>query len=217
MAESLRRATVLAALAALPLSAYLLSLAHLAPGSDEWKSLLFSAPAFMALYSKLGQDRIFDNYLRGRIFSHITANPGDSGSSMRISLGIPQGTVFYHLKRLETEGCVKTQRQGRMKGYFPVNARLPERPPDEVTVSEKVVQDIISVSPGITLRQMAERLMLSTVAVHYHVTTLLGKKLIRREKIGMSYRYSTAPGAGESEDRPVRQMDTTAQTGTRME
>jgi len=71
-----------------------------------WTLLSSSMPAFMVLYSKLGQDRIFDNFLRGRIFNHITDNPGRSGTSMIVSLGIPQGTMFYHLRRLETEKCV---------------------------------------------------------------------------------------------------------------
>lgn len=54
--------------------------------------------------------------------------------------------------------------------------------------------------------RLAGRLDLSTVAVHYHVTMLLAKKLIRRERVGMSYRYSSAAGKDSPEDGSVEPM-----------
>jgi DNA-binding transcriptional ArsR family regulator len=84
-------------------------------------------PLSLLLYSKLGREKILDNFLRGKIYGFVLANPGESQNHMMARLDIPHGTLLYHLERLERERLVKSRPDGALKRYYPAAFEVPER------------------------------------------------------------------------------------------
>lgn len=146
-------------------------------------------PLPFLLYSKMGQEKLLDNFIRGKIFGYIMANPGENYTSIMLNLDLPNGTFLHHLKRLERENLIKSQSDGRQKRYYPANVMLPEPKDHNLTSGQQTVYDLVEGTPGISQNAMARILRVSAVAVNYHLEALLDKGVVRRDRIGMRYHY----------------------------
>jgi DNA-binding MarR family transcriptional regulator len=132
-------------------------------------------PLPFLLYSKMGQEKLLDNFIRGKIFGYIMANPGENYTSIMLSLDLPNGTFLHHLKRLEHENLIKSRTDGRQKRYYPANVMLPEPDRHILTSGQQTVYGLIEDDPGISQNEMARILRVSAVAVNYHLEALLDK------------------------------------------
>lgn len=146
-------------------------------------------PLPFLLYSKMGQEKLLDNFIRGKIFGYIMANPGENYTSIMLNLDLPNGTFLHHLKMLEHENLIKYRSDGRQKRYYPANFMLPEPGQHNLTDGQQVVYGLIEDEPGISQNEMAGILHVSAVAVNYHLEALLDKGFVRRDRIGMRYHY----------------------------
>jgi predicted transcriptional regulator len=162
-------------------------------GEDEPATCSWLVLPFL-MYSRLAPEQVLDNFMRGKIFGYIVANPGESHNLMRAHLDIPQGTLSHHLMRLEHEELVKHVPDGTMKRYYPAGMKVV--PPGEhlLTNAQQNVQDVIAASPGLSQKEIAGMLDVTPAAVNFHLDVLLEKKLVRRERIGMRYRYYVQAG-----------------------
>jgi DNA-binding transcriptional ArsR family regulator len=150
-------------------------------------SILLPIP--FLLYSKLEHDKILDNFVRGKLFGFIQANPGEDCNTLMVKLDLPHGTLLYHLKMLEREELVRSRAEGVHRVYYPANTTLSEPGHTRLTGSQETVFGLISDSPGISQIEMADRLGVSNVAVNYHLEALLEKEMISRQRIGLRYHY----------------------------
>jgi predicted transcriptional regulator len=142
----------------------------------------------LPLYMKLSREEILDQFTRGKIYGYILANPGVHYNSIKRTLDIPNGSFVYHLNLLENEGFVKSQRDGVYKRYYPSDMRIPKK---EFTLNEtqtKILR-IISRSPGINQKEIAEILGVTSAAVSYQMQELIHLGFVRKMRRGMSIRY----------------------------
>jgi DNA-binding transcriptional ArsR family regulator len=140
------------------------------------------------LYRRLKGKQVLDNETRGMIRGYILANPGEHYSIIKRTLGLKNGTLTYHLKVLEEEGLVKSERDGIFKRFFPIEERVPESIMYISKVQELILNEIIS-SPGITPRELSEKTDKSHQIINYHLKKLISADLIRVERLGKKNKY----------------------------
>jgi len=135
------------------------------------------------LYVRLKKDEVLDNYLRGKIHGYITANPGDHYNSIRDALELSNGIVAHHLHTLEREGLVQSMRDGMYRRFFPANARLPPEDEGHFNIQKRIVATIRQ-NPGISQKEIAQKVGVSSPTVNYHINVLATARMIRVEKWG---------------------------------
>jgi predicted transcriptional regulator/chitodextrinase len=156
-------------------------------GGTELGLLLFS-PVFIFLYSRIRQDQILDNYTRGQIHGYILANPGEHYSSIKSALDLNNGTLAYHLQRLENEKVIKSAMDGTHRRYYPARMKVPEPEEGALTEVQKLIVAKVTETPGISQRDIGSLMKLSPATVNYHIERLQAKGVIHRERAGMRYR-----------------------------
>ena len=159
------------------------SLYALVPGG-----LLSLSPALMFLYSRISQDRVLDNYTRGQIHGYILANPGGHFSSIKAALDLNNGTLAYHLQRLQTERLVKSAFDGTHRRFYPAGMKVPEPVKDGLTEVQRMIVSLTIERPGISQRELGSLMGLSPATVNFHIERLAAKGVVRRERAGMRNR-----------------------------
>jgi uncharacterized repeat protein (TIGR01451 family) len=143
-------------------------------------SLLF---LFVPLYTRLRHEHVLDHETRGMIRGYIVANPGDHYNAIKEALELPNGTLAYHIQILQKESIVKSVKDGKFRRFYPYEMRLPEG--GVPTKIQRVILDLIRANPGITPRDAAGLLGLTSSTVSYHLEKLgdLDRIEYRREGI----------------------------------
>ena len=115
------------------------------------------------------------------------------------ALEIKNGTLVHHLSRLEQEELIKSERDGYFKRFYPVGMKIPKSdvgmyyPEGAATynIGEHQVSEIqlriikiIRDHPGLTQKEIAQRINESRRVVNYHIKLLLQHELIKVIKIG---------------------------------
>lgn len=142
---------------------------------------------FIPLYSRLRREEVLDNEIRGMIRGYVLANPGDHFAAIRKALALKNGTLAYHLTVLEKENIVKSVRDGKFRRFFPSEMRILETSfPSKI---EEMILEIIGDTPGITVKDIASLLGVSSPTASYHIGKLKEMSLVRGEREGMSVRH----------------------------
>jgi DNA-binding MarR family transcriptional regulator len=155
-------------------------------GSTEvgkYKFLSYLVP----LYTRLKKDEILDHYVRGKIHGYILANPGDHYNSIKKTLGISNSSFAYHLSVLEREGVIKSRRDGIYKRFYPSEMRIPEN--GGLKESQRIIIETIKESPGISQKDIATMLGVSSSTVNYHLQDLIKDDIVITKRFGMKVRY----------------------------
>jgi predicted transcriptional regulator len=129
---------------------------------------------------------VLDQYTRGRIQGFITANPGAHYSNIKAMLGLQNGTLAYHLRRLEREGFVFSRRDGIYKRFFP--AHYDPNGSTFSTLQEKILEKVIE-SPGITKKELSAILDKRPQVLDYHLRWMIRNDIMEMRKDGKRNRY----------------------------
>jgi len=161
----------------------------------QYQFFLLLAP----YYSRVTGDRILEHKLRSRIYSYIQAHPGAHYRSIMDKLKIKNGTLVHHLARLEHEELIKSERDGYFKRFYPVGMRIPRSEvgiyyPEgmatynigehQVSGIQLRILRILKKEPGLTQKEIAQKIKESRRVVNYHIKLLEQHDLIRVEKSG---------------------------------
>lgn len=143
---------------------------------------------FLPLYLRLKKDEILDQFTRGRIYEFISANPGEHYNSIKKALDLPNGSLTYHLQILEEEDHIKSQRDGIYKRFYPVDMRIPKQ--DKILNNSQIlILETIKETPGISQKDIASILGVSSSTINYHVEKLIDRGFILKVRNGMRLRY----------------------------
>jgi len=148
----------------------------------------FLAP-FAPLYSRIRRDKALDNRIRHQILGYLTENPGQHYTALKRALKLSNSVIVYHLLILEQGGFIRSQRDGTMKRFYPSSVRAPEtrqRTPEELT-SE--ILEAVAKSPGITRRELVERLVVSEEIIAYRLRKLARERKVEALKKGKTRVY----------------------------
>jgi DNA-binding transcriptional ArsR family regulator len=149
--------------------------------------------AMVPLYRRLKGKKVLDNETRGMVRGYILANPGEHYSIIKRTLKLPNGTLTYHLKVLEDEGLVKSERDGIYKRFYPIEMQLPKNATHLSRIQETILNEII-VKPGITESDLGKNIEVSPRVINYHVKALVSAGLIKAERFGKKNRYYVIEG-----------------------
>jgi len=142
---------------------------------------------FLPLYTKIRKDDVLDHFVRGQVYGYIKANPGEHYNSIKKALSLKNGTLVYHLKTLEREEFIKSIIDGRFKRFYPKEMKIPEPSGELVLKMTRIQREILEIIrdvPGISQKDIAARIGLSTPTVHYHIDIMLSARVIRVEHSG---------------------------------
>ena len=169
------------------------TLGYLIAGTELGKYKVASL-LLIPLYSRIKRENTLDNYIRGQIHGYILAKPGCHYNQIKQTLHLNNGTLAYHLRKLEREEFIKSVRDGMYKRFYPVGLKIPKR---EIKLSamQEHILEIIRHHPGVSQKEVATEVGISAPAVIYHIGVLSGAKLVRSEKVGsrMEYRAIERP------------------------
>ncbi len=172
----------------LPAAAASVSLVSLAAAGASLSLTDFGKYRFFALfivplYVRLKKEEVLDNYTRGRIHGYITANPGDNYNSIRDALKLTNGIAAHHLHTLEREGLIHSMRDGMYRRFWPADARLPPEDEGHFNIQKRIVA-IIRDNPGISQKEIAQKVGVSSPTVNYHIRVLETARMIYVKKFG---------------------------------
>jgi parallel beta-helix repeat protein len=146
----------------------------------------FFATFVVPLYSRTLKKRkksYQDGYIRGSVRGYIIGNPGETYNTIKRVLELPNGTLAYHLKFLEREGEVKSERDGVYKRFYPVEGRISEEVLELSKIQKKIV-DLVKKLPGLTQREISKRLGEPAQKINYHVSMMVKARLLRLKRVG---------------------------------
>lgn len=130
-----------------------------------------SLAAFAPFYTRLKRDEILKHRIRMDLLRAIEENPGLHLGHLADSISGSRGTVMYHLRVLEREGIIKSEKDGRFRRFYPTGMPIGRNDLALNRTDEKIL-DIIKRSPGVSLRDISSLLGLSKQIVSYHVARL---------------------------------------------
>jgi DNA-binding MarR family transcriptional regulator len=114
----------------------------------RWLALLL-----VPLYSIVHDEKVLDHFFRGRLFEYIKENPGVTFTALKEHFEVNNGTLTYHLHKLEREDLITYRNLGKYKMFYADGVRIKGV---EVVISplDKEIVEIISAEPGITSSQV---------------------------------------------------------------
>ncbi|MCJ2557095.1 MAG: winged helix-turn-helix transcriptional regulator [Candidatus Thermoplasmatota archaeon] len=141
------------------------------------------------LYVRLSRSQVLDHFVRGQIYEYIKLNPGDHYSSIRRELSLSIGLLTYHLSVLEKQNFVKSQREGKLKRFYPVDMTIPRK--KGVRLSDLQVKMLrrIDKNPSITQGQLAGLLGVSRQTVNHNIKLMERAGVLEAERDGGALRY----------------------------
>jgi DNA-binding MarR family transcriptional regulator len=145
--------------------------------------------ALVPLYSIVHDEKVLDHFFRGRLFEYIKENPGVTFTALKEHFEVNNGTLTYHLHRLEKEDLITYRNLGKYKMFYADGVRIKGV---EVVISpmDKEIIELISSEPGITSSQIIAMLRgeRSTRTVSRHLKQLERKGFIEVQKLHGSRR-----------------------------
>jgi parallel beta-helix repeat protein len=154
--------------------------------STEFGKYKFFA-AMGAMYSKARKKKKKDHeygYIKGSIRGYILGNPGESYNSIKRILDLPNGTLAYYLKVLETERIIRSERDGFLRRFYPIGGNFSS---DilELTELQENIKRIIQNQPGISQKDiLAQMEDISQQKMNYHIQLLEKARIIKIDRTG---------------------------------
>jgi DNA-binding MarR family transcriptional regulator len=130
---------------------------------------------------------------RKRIYAFVEEHSGSHLREISRRCELPLGTALYHLDRLESEGLLTVRRDGRYKRYFPAQG-LGRKEKDLLSafrheVPRRIGASLLEVGMA-TQRELCTRVGVSRSTLSFHVNSLIGRGILRREPWRPENRYA---------------------------
>jgi predicted transcriptional regulator len=168
-------------------------------------------------YQRYADDDPLEHDLRATLYDRIREEPGIYLSALAERSDAPMGTVRYHLRVLEFEGMVVTDRRNGKRRYVPLGVE-----PDALDAvmhedaPRAVLEALFEGGPAST-SELAERLDRDPSTVTHHVQRLEESALVERERDGRAVVTRLDGDARAALARRLMDIDTEAveaETGT---
>jgi DNA-binding MarR family transcriptional regulator len=149
------------------------------------KRLLFLV---IPLYHRIEKEKVLDHYLRRQIYLYILSNPGSNYSEIMKDINLKNGVLVYHLKTLEREELIKSNRDGMYRRFYPMEMKLKLKEFEDLSWFQIGIYNLIRKNPGITPNEITQELGKSKQVINYHLKIMKNSGLIRTENRG---KYTT--------------------------
>jgi len=135
-----------------------------------------------------------DTETRGMIRGYLRVHPGDTYTDIKRNLGLNNGALTWHLRKLEGDGVIKSKVMGARKRYFPKEMSIPVEDGGELHYLQQRLLRAVASVPGSPVAVLAAALGATKQITLYHLRSLSVKGLVRLERHGLSLRAFPGPG-----------------------
>jgi len=143
------------------------------------------AMLLLPLYTRLRPHQVTDQFVRGQILGYVKANPGETYTSIRRALHLGNGQFVYHARVLETQGLIRSVKDGANRRFYPAGMKVPTEIRDlQLNHVQRIIYSIVMEYPGISQRKIAKLVNLSPSTVSYHVNIMTKTGVIERRRSG---------------------------------
>ncbi len=119
---------------------------------------------------------------RERLLKIIRGNPGIHVRGLMRESGLENGVVMHHLRQLERDGKVKSQRHPRYRGYYPADVFEEEIPVIQSmrrpTKKEILLRIIVEGNPS--FRDLASKMDKSPAALSWNLSGLIEAGVVEK-------------------------------------
>jgi predicted transcriptional regulator len=135
----------------------------------------------LVLYTRLKQEMVLDNFVRGQIYGHICENPGLHLSELKKRLVVPNGTLVYHLRTLEREGLIRSYQNGAGRVFYSSKVKVSSEL-IHLTKAQRWILQLIKQKPGISQKEISKETGLSDSTVNRIVHDLQQRGMVRMNR-----------------------------------
>jgi DNA-binding transcriptional ArsR family regulator len=135
-------------------------------------------------YQRYDDSNPLDHDGRAQLFEHVRAEPGIHLSALSAAAHIPLSTTRYHVRILEHEGLLRTEKRRGRRRYFPPDT-------DDVALASAMASAASATILGSLVRdgpasvsQLAQRLDRTPSTISHHLDRLEADGLVEREREG---------------------------------
>ncbi len=137
------------------------------------------------LYTRLKPEQVTNHFIRGQILGYVKANPGETYTHIRKALGVSNGQFVYHSRILESQGFIKSVKDGANRRFYPSGMRIPREVKDvQLNQVQRIIYTIILEYPGISQSKIAKMVELAPSTVNYHVNIMTKVGVVERKRSG---------------------------------
>jgi DNA-binding MarR family transcriptional regulator len=141
------------------------------------------------LYTRLKKEEVLDHFVRGQIYGHIMAHPGENYSSIKDELKVTNGTLSHHLRTLEVQGFIKSRRIGMHTRFYPIDMKIPQEKGIKLSDLQIKIIELIKGNRALTQSDIAEKLNVSQQCVSYNLRLMNREGIIGIERSGRDRKY----------------------------
>jgi predicted transcriptional regulator len=155
-----------------------------------WGAKYASTGGLWTLYSRLNGQELLENENRKALLKIVRENPGAPISELSDAVGLGWGATVYHLERLEAEGYLASQHEGKRRCFYCPGTQAAEdalgllRDERARAVAEQILED-----PGATQSDVADGIATSSATVHRRVEKLADADLVEANREGRCVEY----------------------------
>jgi predicted transcriptional regulator len=148
------------------------------------------------LYTRLKPEQVTDHFIRGQILGYVKANPGETYTHIRKALKLTNGTFVYHARILESQGHIRSVKDGANRRFYPSGMRIPPEVKDvKLNQVQRMIYTIVMEYPGISQAKIAKMVELAPSTVNYHVNIMTKVGVLERKRSGrLSLCFATDEG-----------------------
>ena len=145
----------------------------------------------------LGKVRtILQNKNRTLLLDYIGTHPGCTIADVSKNTGINRGTARYHLYLLRLERKIVQKKFGKLSYLFTNGGTSLEKKQVYgyiMNPAKREILDVIREQPGISNKEIAERLLLKRNTVHWHLQQFLNENMVVSRWDGKNMNYILLP------------------------
>ena len=130
-------------------------------------------------YSRIREEDMLNHKTRNLIYNYVNKHPGEHPGKIGRQLDLSEGTLRYHLKRLQQTKKIKVETDSKYKYYYPIDYQNPI----SHTPIQKIIINILLEKPGLTSLEIAEKIGKERQTIIYHMNKLIKKDLIKSKKV----------------------------------
>lgn len=134
-------------------------------------------------HTRLTREQLLQRKVRLLIFEKIQGDPGSSFSQVRDALGLKNGAAAYHLRVLEKQGLIHTEKGRSHRWYYP-NGDVSLWRDLPLSPLQRSLVDHVRLAPGIGIRELARHVNRHHASVSYNVRSLVREGRMRTERKG---------------------------------
>jgi predicted transcriptional regulator len=139
---------------------------------------------------------IFQNKNRAEILEYLRDHPGCTIADLSKNTGINRGSVKYHLSVLLLERKIVRKKEGKLMYLFRNGGTDPEKKRMYGYIMSHPKQEILKIirgKPGVSNKEIAERLGLDRSTAHWHLRQFLDEKMVESRWDGRNLNYYLTP------------------------